>query len=89
MIKDPFFQNDFFFQSNFFALFIKENPGGQNYPANGAIMAACAINHTKGIEKPNVMLGFLFFGMRIIFRKEYTLYNTCSNIHTSSLSARL
>ena len=61
MIKDPLFQNDFFFQSFFFVLFIKEYPGGQNYPANGAIMAACAINLTKGIEKPNIMLGFLFF----------------------------
>ena len=61
MIKDPLFQTDFLFQSNFFVLFIKENPGGQNYPANGAIMAACAINPTKGIEKPKIMLGFLFF----------------------------
>ena len=50
MIKDSLFHNEIF-----------ENPGGQNYPANGAIMAACAINLTKGIEKPNMMLGFLFF----------------------------
>ena len=61
MIKDSLFQNDFFFQSYFFVLFIEENPAGQNYPANGVIMAACAINLTKGIEKPNIMLGFLFF----------------------------
>ena len=38
MIKDSLFQNEFFFQSYFFVLFIKENQGGQNYPANGAIM---------------------------------------------------
>ena len=52
MIKDSLFKNENVFQSNFFVLFIKENPGGQNYPANGAI------NLTKGIEKPNIMLGF-------------------------------
>ena len=56
MIKDSLFQNDFFFQSYFSILFIKENPGVQNYPVNGTIMAAFAINLTKGIDKPNMII---------------------------------
>ena len=60
MIKDSLFQNEIFFQSSFFVLFLQENPGGQNCPANGAILATSAINLTKGNEKPNIMLGFSF-----------------------------
>ena len=63
--NDSLFKNEITFQSYYFVLFMKEKPGGQNYPANGATMVALPINLPKSNEKPYILLG-----LRIIFRKD-------------------